>query len=111
MSKFQVVAMIGVNAQDSKDAIAEVASKFGDSAIVLHVEQDQERTSVGRFATKILEGMASVLNRALVIRCDNNFRPYIMDYPPGAGRPYDVNLNVSEIVGMYEDSMSYGDPA
>lgn len=104
MKTYNVVSIVSLEADSSDEAIVMLGNQTGDERLViLHVEEDQARTSIGQLATKALAGIAAAFSRTLVIRCDNNFRPYVMDYPKNNGRPYDVSLNVSEIVGHYND--------
>lgn len=105
----QIVSVITLeNTNNEEQAVNELRRvvadlNFGkDALVVLHSDSGAE--TIGQVATKSLAAMAEMYNRALVIRCDDNFKPYIMDYPEGAGRPYPVNINVSEIAGLYEEA-------
>lgn len=82
-------------------AINEVEDALpGDKVMVFHASMGRE--NVGQIAMKLLEGVAERLGRSFVIRCDENFNPFIEDYHRTDGRP-PVSLRVSEIAGIYNE--------
>jgi len=83
-----------------REAVAQI--NFGkDNLAVLTTSHG--RDAVGQVAIRTLEGIAEHYDRALVVRCNYQFVPFIDDYPTDGGRPYPVNLNVSEISGIYNE--------
>jgi len=107
----QIVSIITVNqtedaaqaVQAVREAVAQI--NFGSDGLIV-LTTSQGRDSIGAMATRTLEGLATELNRSLVIRCNDQFVPSITDYPSGDGRPYPVSLNVSEIAGMYRKAIN-----
>lgn len=101
----KVFCMIEVYGTSSIDqAVDEVEEALeGDRVMVFHSSIGRE--NVGLVAMKVLEGMAERLGRSFVIRCDENFNPYIEDYHRSDGRQ-PVSIRVSEIAGIYNERTS-----
>lgn len=97
---FCMVEVFGTS--DPKQAVEEMKDALeGDNVIVFHNSVGRE--NVGVVGQRVLEGIAKEFNRTFVIRMNDQFFPYIEDYPMRESQPYPLTIRVTEVVGIYNE--------